>query len=546
MKISAMKTKDSTRTKKIFEYAAVVLSGCIFVLLAASWTSPLFRYAYGYDSSWYSLMGRAITRGYVPYRDYFDLKGPVFFMMEAIGQFLLTGRGGIVLIECIAAGSSALILWKTARLRLGPKKSAAVLGCFYFVYFFLLWGGNTCEELMMPFNLGCIYLALKYIGALPEEPERAPAKESEPAAADAPSTADVLEAADAPAATDTPEAADAPAATDSDPYQNYGTAAFLFGVSFAVIVLSKITVAAPMGAAAVTVAVELIRRKRAKLLFPILGLFMLGAAFVAVPVCAYFAMNHAFGRFIYCTFAFAFKRSTDYYEAFSLDWEKNLLICYVVFLFSLFLKPASLKEKHRKDILVFGSLFTFFALHLGTPYTYYFITELPIFVLFLIEFFSMMGEVAGGKASVKRLVWTEAGVMAVLLFYWTPVMDKINENYCLCRYPNSSYYEGTMEVWSFIPEDERDEVYDLESGMIFYEMLGVLPTNPYPVNLPYFLHLDPRIKEEVMEYLKIKRPKWIISEDMESFDDEDVKEYVFSHYELFLDSNAEELYERIE
>ena len=37
--------------KNIGIYAAVCLSGCVFVLLSASWVSPLFRDSYGYDSS---------------------------------------------------------------------------------------------------------------------------------------------------------------------------------------------------------------------------------------------------------------------------------------------------------------------------------------------------------------------------------------------------------------------------------------------------------------------------------------------------------------
>ena len=92
----------------ILEYAAVMISGCIFVLVSASWTSPLFPEMYGYDSAWYSMMGRAITEGFVPYRDYFDLKGPVFFFIEAIGQAVIKGRNGIFLIECIASAFSSV------------------------------------------------------------------------------------------------------------------------------------------------------------------------------------------------------------------------------------------------------------------------------------------------------------------------------------------------------------------------------------------------------------------------------------------------------
>ena len=71
--LSTSRTKTDL-IKTIITYAAVSLCGCVFVLLAASWVSPMYKDAYGYDSSWYSMMGRAMTQGMVPYRDYFDLK----------------------------------------------------------------------------------------------------------------------------------------------------------------------------------------------------------------------------------------------------------------------------------------------------------------------------------------------------------------------------------------------------------------------------------------------------------------------------------------
>ena len=102
------------------------------------------------------------------------------------------------------------------------------------------------------------------------------------------------------------------------------------------------------------------------------------------------------------------------------------------------------------------------------------------------------------------------------------------------------------EIYELVPEWERDAIYNLESGMIYYEVNQTLPTNKYPVNLPYFLHLDPKIKTEVMNKLRFETPKWIICERMWEFDDEDIKDYVFSNYELIADNEGEELYRLFE
>ena len=81
--------------------------------------------------------------------------------------------------------------------------------------------------------------------------------------------------------------------------------------------------------------------------------------------------------------------------------------------------------------------------------------------------------------------------------------------------------------------------------MIFYEVLQELPTNKYPVNLPYFLHLYPQIKTNVLNYLDIKKPKWIVCEELSGFDDEDIRQYVWSHYIQVKVNGAEELYWRV-
>ena len=501
----------------ILEYAAVMISGCIFVLVSASWTSPLFPEMYGYDSAWYSMMGRAITEGFVPYRDYFDLKGPVFFFIEAIGQAVIKGRNGIFLIECIASAFSSFFIYRSCRLFLSRKKSALVLILYYFVYVFLLWGGNTCEEYLMAFNYACIYILLLFIKGFMEEGNT----------------------------------------------ENAPSFAFFFGLSFGVMALSKITVSAPVIAAALTVCLLLIREKKAVLIPGLALMFLFGVVAIALPVCLYFIFNGAFKDFIYCAFEFAFKRSTDYYETFSIEWERNLSICYAGLITGLIIKRKDPLCSYRRIFLMILSVITYLVLHLGTPYTYYFITEIPVFVLLLIEGISYMDLLSEGgcdeetekheegddrkrikiRAGVLyRLLCVEALVCMILFMYALPVFDKLSENLMYLKYPGDSYYEGCIDTWDYIPFYERDEVYNLESGMIIYEINRAFPANRYPVNLPYFLHLDPVIKQNVLAYLEVKKPKWIISEKMEDFDDEDIRDYVFTNYELKKQTNTHEIY----
>ncbi|MBO4373990.1 MAG: glycosyltransferase family 39 protein [Lachnospiraceae bacterium] len=472
------------------------------MLISASWTSPLFPYEYGYDSAWYTLMGRAVTKGFVPYRDYFDLKGPVFFFIEALGQIIKTGRTGIFILECIAGAVSSVFIIKICRLYLSKKGSFAVLFLYYLAYTSLLWGGNTCEEMMLPFSFACIYLILSMLKTL----------------------------------------------TESGRAQGHETAGTVLGLSFAIIFLSKPTLASFIVSGVILAGIFLIRTKNTGILVRFLLFFAAGACIVAVPVCAYFIFNGAFGDFIYSAFVFAFRRSTDYYETFSLDWEKNLCFCYAGFISSVLIIRFDPKGRYRSLFLLISSLLSWLLLHLGTPYTYYFINELPVWVMLLIEAGLLFDRIVQefDKKRFCSFLAVFAFIILICARYINPAYDKLSENLVYFRYPENTYYEGCLDAYDAIPFYERDDIYDLESGMIWYEITGELPTNKYPVNLPYFLHLDPKIKSDVLEYLDKKKPKWIISEKMADFDDIDTREYVFGHYELFRTTSAMEIYRRVE
>ena len=491
---------DKNKAIRIIEYFVVALTGVIYIFQCSSWTSPLYRYAYGYDSSWYSLMGRAITMGKVPYRDYFDLKGPSLFFYEALGQLIIKGKNGIFLIQCISIILTVILVWKTARLFLNRVCSAIVLFLYYYAAYALIWGGNTVEELFMPCSMAAVYLTLDYI-----------------VNEDAPVT---------------------------DPEYS----ALVFGIGFGIYLFSKPTVAAVICASLLTVLIIMIRQKKWETLKTCAVNFIIGILFTAVPLFIYFVVNGAVKEFLYCTFLFAFKRSTDYYEAFSLSWEKNLIICYASFLYGLFMKAANEKESYLKIYILASSLIQFLLLHLGTPYLYYFLCQMPVFVImvtfFMKDVLHAFSEIRGGNRSgVPVYVIRLISVVIVIVSLFSLTSDKFLENIMIYEEDDGKeQYLDCKEIAALVPDWERDGIYNLESGMIYYEINQDLPSNKYPVNLPYFLHLDPSIKTDVMNKLQYDSPKWIISERLWDFDDEDVKKYVFSHYEIVAENDGEELY----
>lgn len=479
--------------REIVVYGMVVGSGILFILLASSWTSPFFPGSYGYDASFFSMMGRAVLEGKVPYRDYFDLKGPAFFFLQAVGQLFIRDRGGVVLLQVVAISITGIALYKTCMVYITKLQTVFVFLVFYFVYTTCLWGGNSVEELCMPFQMVCLYLGICYL--------------------------------------------------EKEENENIKGIALFFGISFAIMLFSKVTVAAPMVAVSITVFARMMHQKKYKEALQCVIYFVFGAAMVTLPILVYFITNGALKDMIFCVFQFAFKRSTDYYEGFSLKWEKNLIVCYGAFFLFLFKWK---QQDSIKWLLFHMSIVIFLLLHLGTPFAYYFITTLPLLCLLCIAFLREVNTHKTDK-SVKPMLFAELAILLVLFAYGNDTIQKMKDNLEIAfKETELAYYNDCIEIKDLIPESERDEIYCLESGMIFYEVNQMLPSNKYPVNLPYFMDLHPVIKKEVLHVITEETPKWVISEKFSEFDDDDVKIAVYNRYEMIASNSAEQLYRRID
>ena len=472
------------------------LSGILFITIASTWESPIYKGAYGYDAAFFSMMGRAILNGKVPYKDYFDVKGPVFFFIEALGQLIHTDRLGVYIIECIATMIAMIILVKICKLyRFSAKKTVAVFAAVYFVYITTLWGGNTAEEFFLPLNLSCLYFSLKFIKKCEKDV----------------------------------------------------SIAFFFGLTVALGVLSKITIIAPAGACIVCVLGYLIAKKRYKELGAAALYFIAGAIVASLPVFLYFYFRGAINDFITAAFITAFKRSTDYYEPFSLKWEAYLLVCYGGFI------SAICRFKYKgieKWFLGLMSLVTFLALHLGTPFDYYFTTTLPVYILLAIVINEDAKRLYYFKGKAFRYILNNMILSLILLmvgvmYYGGKTTHKLDECYRLfTEQYEADRYERYKEVFALIPEFEQDDVFCIESGMIVYEVNQKLPASKYPVNFPYFTNLYPPSLKEVKYKLNTYPPKWIVSERIENLEIEDLRYFVMDNYLKILDNGEDELWIR--
>ena len=463
----------------------VILSGFIFILLFSVVGSPLYPNSYKGDATFFSMMGRAIISGRVPYRDYVDVKGPVFFFWQALGQLLVQGRIGIFILECISMIFSSIFLYLLCTLfDFGRKKIFVVFSFVYFIFITTIWGGNTLEEYALPLNLLCLYIGLLYLKHEWFHP----------------------------------------------------IMPLIYGLVFGCFLFSKITVSAPLVAIVLTIVVYMIKAKAWDRLRRCVLCFLIGLLFVAVPVLLYFYANHAIHEMLRWTVFMAFGRGVSMKDTISIDWEYNLFVCYAgAVMGAIELKRKKGKEWWEAALLISMAVMTGVALHFGTPYRYYYTTLIPTLILILLYEGRAFDEMVRGENVLRIQGILIEYVMILGVVFSSYVMfsvGTITENARIIIEKDTRIYNACREIYDYLPENERTHVYAIDSGMNYYEVNHILPEQRYLDGISNFCVLYPPALEEIIRDIDSSDQKWIISQGMDQVENVELKQNVMKNYHL--------------
>lgn len=96
--------------------AICVLCSLLALLIATS-SSPLYATNFWVDTNLYFTIGRGMNHGLMVYRDLFDHKGPLLFMLYALGAAVSeTSFLGVFLLEILSMSATLYFAWKTVSL----------------------------------------------------------------------------------------------------------------------------------------------------------------------------------------------------------------------------------------------------------------------------------------------------------------------------------------------------------------------------------------------------------------------------------------------
>lgn len=132
-----------------------------FFFLIYSPLHPWANYAVTSDSSTFKTVALMMQKGYMPYKDSFDHKGPLLYIINWVGNQISYYRG-VWVIEYAFMTGTVYLMYRIARFQVKPLSAAFTTLISTSLLFQYFDRGNLSEEYAMLFIAAGIYIFLDY------------------------------------------------------------------------------------------------------------------------------------------------------------------------------------------------------------------------------------------------------------------------------------------------------------------------------------------------------------------------------------------------
>lgn len=523
------------------------VSSVLFLLFYSTATSPFTSY-YGEDSAFYAMVGAAMKHGLLPYRDFYEMKGPYMFWIEYFGQLISEGRFGTFCIQTINMTLTIGIILCIVNLLLKKvtvKKIQSFIIYICSVLFSLLIisftfeGGNLTEEFSYPVMVLCLYLCLKYF----DDQDRS---------------------------------------SVSDHPLKIG---FIYGMAFGFFAFVRIINAAFLGAVLLTIVIYLISKKNWKNILQNAVVFIAGVIVAMLPACIWALTQGILKDMICQVFVLAFSYSTELNMADRFMLVKNFVWPMILIgMVSVFLYFTGSKKKWPLLLLSVSSAFILLiAVSMGDGYLHYFSLQLPNAVLAL---YFLIGTCLGncetnindssycrenvlkkiekdnqdntGKNKTLHIIQIVLSVCIVILAICMQKDVIRDKTLAVANYTIQSIRQGNPDegdviyiqnIMDQIPDNEKDSVYLYGFGSCsqWYAKAGIFPPNKYCDWQPHWIILYPEIKDELLDYISSHSAKWIVLPNGGEIWPDEIKNSIYENYtEFFVNDYYILLHEKVE
>ena len=518
----------SKAAKNIKLYLICLILATLFVAVYSTTTTPLLAGRWGTDSAFFIIVGQGMGKGLLPYRDFFDMKGPYLFFLEFIGQKICVGRTGAFIIQCINLSVCLYIVSKMSDLFTRTFIWLHRILCLLPVFLIAavtFEGGNLTEEFCLPTILLSVYFCLKYF------------KDSE----------------------------------DTKNYKHPIWFSLYNGFAVGYICFIRITNAATIGAVLLTYFIFLLAKKEIR--NALINLLMTAAGFIAacgIP-CIFFAAKNMLGEMLSQVFVFGVTYSSEISMG-----EKfvNVFTTFKLFLLLLTVPVIACfiyREKwYMKMLSISSTLLLLLAVTMGNAYMHYFTLLIPHVV---------MGMAIAYKNSInfKNARKNKAFIVClVLVFLLNSVQffrstakgaftfysySLLSSGKTMADVPDAiksmpgatdNIFTGesnadALEIASHIPDAEKDSVYCFgdEYWSRWYGVTGIMPSYKYMDWHMNYLELMPELESEISSWIRNNGSTWIVTTNEEKPLSDEVFDAINENYEAEFANEAYTLYRRI-
>lgn len=461
----------STRSGGFLKYLlplACLVSAFLGALFFSETTSPLFS-DWGFDSAMFQTIGKYWAEGYLPYVDLFDHKGPIIFLINAVG-YALCGRTGVFALQILFLAASEYLAYRLVSERLGGGLSV-IAALLLPVALAANWTeGNTTEEYILPLLFASYWHMLRW-GCRFERGECSHAPR----------------------------------------------AAFLYGATFAFALLTRVTNALGVCLGVLLIAAALIARRQRKSLWRNALGFVLGAAALTLPFCVYFAAHGALYDMWYGTLLF----NLDYSAASGTEMQYGLTTLLVLFrryIFGWCLVGAALwgmvlKREGRGRLvsafwLIIALLNTLFMYTLN-DYAHYGICLLPLLYVAL-------AELCAPTLAPERKRLTCAALLAMVAVVLLSCTAKIYKEKILVYPPQAleNYGDDYMPLLAMIPEDSRGSFVAFDCPRRLYLQSGLRPAFRFFTLQQWMSINSPAFAETIRREFDESGVEWVMTFDL--------------------------------
>ncbi len=163
------------KRKERFVALILALVSAVAVLMIATTSSPLYATNFWTDTNIYFTIGRGMTQGLMPYTDLFDHKGPLLYMIYAVGALVSnTTFLGVFLLEVASMTATLMLSYELVSLfgrgwinLLAIPVTAIVTTCST-----AFNQGGSAEEFVLPALLLALYVVVRRMLREEERPAR--------------------------------------------------------------------------------------------------------------------------------------------------------------------------------------------------------------------------------------------------------------------------------------------------------------------------------------------------------------------------------------